>query len=279
MTDAMPPRTYPEGVPSWIDLETPDATAVAPFYASVLGWTLTDAMPPGAPGHYLIATVDGQDVGAIASGAASMGTVSAWNTYLAVDDADASARAVVAAGGTVTTPPVDTPGGRPVACVDPQGAPFRLWQAGRRLGAQRVNRPGAWGFSLLRTADPVAAFAFYSAFLPWAWNEEEAAGFIRVPGYGAHLAATSDPGILERQRFAPRGFEDAAAGFDVLEAGERPQWRVSFTVADREATLDAVRAAGGAVESTAEDRWTRSATVVDPVGARFSVSQFTPPGR
>ena len=38
-------RTYPAGVSSWVDLETPDASEIAPFYAAVLGWTLTDAMP------------------------------------------------------------------------------------------------------------------------------------------------------------------------------------------------------------------------------------------
>lgn len=270
------PRTYPTGVPSWIDLETPDATAIAPFYEAVFGWTLADAMPPDAPGHYLIATLDGQDVAAIASGVASIGRDVAWNTYIAVDDAAAAAAAVQEAGGTITAPPIDTPGGRPVACVDPQGAPFRLWQAGRRLGAQRVNAPGAWGFSLLRTDDQQGALAFYSSFLPWAWSETEAAGFIRVPGYGAHLAATSDPGIAERQRFASPGFADAAAGFDPLEAGESPQWRVSLNVADRDTALAAVTAGGGTVESTAEDEWTRHATVVDPAGARFTISQFAP---
>ena len=278
MPDDMP-RTYPLGVPSWIDLETPDATAIAPFYEAVFGWTLTDAMPPGAPGHYLIATVDGKDVAAIASGVASIGTDASWNTYIAVDDADVSAAAVQEAGGTITAPPADTPGGRPVACVDAQGAPFRLWQAGRRLGAQRVNSPGAWGFSLLHTADPEGALAFYSSFVPWAWSESEAAGFIRVPGYGAHLAATSDPGIGERQRFAPSGFADAAAGFEALEVGESPHWRVSLNVADRETALAAVTAGAGTVESTAEDEWTRHATVVDPAGARFSISQFAPRGR
>jgi predicted enzyme related to lactoylglutathione lyase len=276
MADEHEPRTYPQGVPSWIDLESPDSTAIAPFYEAVLGWTLTDAMPPDAPGHYLIATIGGQDVAAIASGTASIGADAVWNTYLAVDDADASAAAVQAAGGTITAPPVDTPGGRPVACLDKQGAAFRLWQAGRRLGAQRVNAPGGWAFSHLHTDDRHGALAFYSAFVPWAWSDSEAGGFIRVPGYGAHLAATSDPGIHERQRFAPPGFADAAAGFAELAPGESPHWRVTFTVANRETTLDAVTAAGGTVESVAEDPWTRHATVVDPVGARFNISQFAP---
>ena len=275
MADTDVPRTYPAGVPSWIDLETPDATEIAPFYEAVLGWTLTDAMPPGAPGHYLIATIDGKDVAAIASGVASIGTDPAWNTYLAVVDADASAALVEEAGGTITAPPADTPGGRPVAALDRQGAAFRLWQAGRRRGAQLVNAPGAWNFSHLRTNDPAGALAFYSAFVPWE-RDESAAGFIRVPGYGDHLAATSDPGIRERQQYSPPGFADAIAGFAPLADGESPHWHVSFTVADRDATVAAVTTAGGTVESSGDDDWTRHATVVDPAGARFSISQFAP---
>jgi predicted enzyme related to lactoylglutathione lyase len=277
MADGPLARTYPPGVPSWIDLETPDALAVAPFYETVLGWTLTDAMPPGAPGHYLIATLDGRDVGAIASGGASIGSASAWNTYFAVSDADTAAAAVEAAGGTITAPPSDTPGGRPVACLDPEGASFRLWQAGRRLGAQVVNTPGAWNFSHLHTADAAAALAFYSAFLPWQ-RDGTAAGFLRVPGYGDHLAATVDPGIHERQRHALSGFADAIGGFVPLDPGEPPHWHVTFTVDDRDASAAAARSAGGTLVSTTEDEWVRGAVLRDPAGAEFSVGQFAPTG-
>jgi uncharacterized protein len=139
-----------------------------------------------------------------------------------------------------------------------------------------VNAPGGWNFSNLHTADAPAAFAFYSAFLPWRWDEATAAGFVRVPGYGAHLAATSDPGIHERQRFSPPGFDDAIGGFVPLADGETAHWQVSFSVADRDASVAAVRAAGGTVESTDEDDWTRSAIVLDPAGGRFTLSQFAP---
>jgi predicted enzyme related to lactoylglutathione lyase len=44
------PRTYPHGVPSWVDTEQPDPDAARRFYAELFGWTLTEAMPPGAPG-------------------------------------------------------------------------------------------------------------------------------------------------------------------------------------------------------------------------------------
>ncbi len=94
MTERLPQRTYPQGVSSWIDLETGEPEASAAFYGALLGWTLADAMPPQAPGHHLVATVPGLDAAAIASGAAALGPGGAWSTCFAVDDADASALAV-----------------------------------------------------------------------------------------------------------------------------------------------------------------------------------------
>ena len=61
-------RTYPHGVTCWIDTEQPDPAAAARFYSALFGWTLTEAVPPGAPGSYLIATLHGQGVAAIGPG-------------------------------------------------------------------------------------------------------------------------------------------------------------------------------------------------------------------
>ena len=52
-------RTYPQGVPCWIDTEQPGVEAAAEFYAGLFGWTFQDAMPAGAPGRYLIAVTFG----------------------------------------------------------------------------------------------------------------------------------------------------------------------------------------------------------------------------
>jgi uncharacterized protein len=96
-------RTYPPGVPCWIDTEQPDVEAAAQFYGGLFGWTFEDVMPPGAPGRYLIAKLGGQDVAGIASGAEG----TAWNTYIAVNDADAAVRRLASAGATVLSPPAD----------------------------------------------------------------------------------------------------------------------------------------------------------------------------
>ena len=39
-------RTYPEGVPSWIDIEQPDLDAAQAFYGGLFGWTFEPRPPP-----------------------------------------------------------------------------------------------------------------------------------------------------------------------------------------------------------------------------------------
>src|SRR4051794_37563585 len=267
-------RTYPAGVTCWVDTEQPDLAAAAAFYAGLFGWTLTDAVPPGAGDSYLVATLEGQDVAALAP--ALDGRPAAWNTYVAVDDTDAAARAVPGLGGSVARPPADAgPGGRWALCLDPLGAEFRLWQARRRLGAQLVNVPGTWNFSDLHTPDPRTALAFYGPL--FGWVTEDYPGdviMLRVPGYGDHLAATVDPGIRERQATAPPGFADAIGG---VVRDDEPSWSVTFSVADRDDSAATAERLGGTVVSSAEGMWSRTALVRDPQGAQFTLSQFTPP--
>ena len=273
------PRTYPHGVTCWIDTEQPDPAEAARFYAGLFGWTLTDAVPPDAPGTYLVATLGGQDVAAIGPATSSTGGAT-WHTYVDVDDADATAGAVTRLGGTVDAGPEDAgPGGRAATCTDPLGAEFRLWQARRRLGAQLANAPGAWNFSDLHTPDRDAAMAFYGPLFGWlAVDMEQGAGtMIQVPGYGDHLAATVDPGIHERQAAAPPGFADVIGSVVVVPAGEPARWHVTFTVADRDESAATAERLGATVLTSSDDLWTRNALVRDPQGAQFTIAQFTPP--
>jgi predicted enzyme related to lactoylglutathione lyase len=272
------PRTYPHGVTCWIDTEQPDPPAASRFYGRLFGWTLTDATPAGAPGPYHIATLDGQEVGAIGSTSAATAT---WNTYVAVDDADTAAAAVTAAGGTVGSAPSDVgPGGRVAICIDPAGAGFRLWQARGRLGTQVTNTPGAWNFSDLHTRDREAAMAFYAPVFGWrAADLEQGAGtMLQVPGYGDHLAATVDPGIYERQASAPPGFADVIGALVITRPGEPARWHVTFTVADRDDGAATAERLGAMIVTSADDLWTKNALVRDPQGAQFTISQFTPHG-
>ncbi len=180
-------RTYPAGVTSWVEVALTDVGAGKVFYGGLFGWRFDG----------LVATLDGLDV-------ASVGDVesgpAAWATYVAVDDADAMAQAMVDLGAELVAPPEEAgEGGRAATVRDPQGAEIRLWQANLRLGAQLTNSPGAWNFSDLHTADPAAAARFYEAGFGWRVVDQGWGVAIQVPGYGDHLEATVDPDI----RIAP----------------------------------------------------------------------------
>jgi predicted enzyme related to lactoylglutathione lyase len=270
-------RTYPHGVPCWIDTEQPDVEAATAFYGGIFGWTFEDAMPPGAQGRYVIASLDGKDVCAITGPGKD---AAAWRTYIAVDDTDVAVDQLVSAGATVRSAPVDEgEGGRGAVLTDPDGIELRLWQARRRLGAQVVNQPGAWNFSDLHATDPRAAIAFYKKAFGWQIDDLGFATMIRRPGYGDHLEATVDPHIRARQSgvLVPPGFEDAIAWVAPTGANESPSWHVSFTVADRDQTAARAERLGARVLRQEDTEWTRIALIRDPQGAEFTASQFTPP--
>ena len=265
-------RTYPAGVTSWIDLEVGDVDAAQEFYGGLFGWSFEQVTPPEAPARYLIARLDGQDAAGLAESAEGS---AGWNTYVAVDDADAAC-ASWSRRGTVVSPPADAgEGGRAAAIADPAGVELALWQARRRPGVQVSNTPGGWNFSDLHAADPAASQAFYEQVFGWVFVDMGFATMIQVPGYGDHLAATVDPGIHERQASAPPGFADVIGGLAPAdELG--PRWHVTFTVADRDATVADAERLGASVLSQGVDDWTRSAVLRDPQGAVFTASQFTP---
>jgi uncharacterized protein len=229
----------------------------------------------GSAAGYLIAALHGADVAAIGQA----GDTAAWNTYISVSDAGQAAAAVEAAGGTVLSGPASTgPAGRMAVCADPAGAEFRLWQPGQRPGAQLVNAAGAWNFSHLHTTDLAPARAFYAEVFGWDYDEAAGGGgFIRVPGYGDHLAATADPGIRERQATAPPGFADVIGGMQPIAPPGAPHWHVTFSVSDRDAAAASAGRLGATVLSAYESPWAALADIRDPQGAEFTISQFQPP--
>ena len=240
-------RSYPAGVPCWVETQQPDVEAAIHFYGGILGWEFEDVAPPGSTGRYVIATFGGHETGAIAGPGTGAGS---WSTYISVDEADAAARHLLSVGATLKSAPVDAgSGGVQAVLADPEGSQFRIWQALERPGAQAVNLPGGWIF------------------------------MIRRPGYGDHLKATVDPNIRVRQSgdLVPRGFEDAVAWLASAAPGERPHWHVTFTVADRDRTAQEAERLGAVVLGQDDTEWIRTVLTRDPGGAVFTASQFTPP--
>ncbi|MFG2983210.1 hypothetical protein ACGFYQ_18500 [Streptomyces sp. NPDC048258] len=91
---------------------------------------------------------------------------SSWNVYLAAEDLDRTQAAVTALGGRVLVPAVPASGnGRLCLALDPQGAPFGLWEGSRAESIVLADEPGALSGCALHTPDPGAAAAFYTALV------------------------------------------------------------------------------------------------------------------
>lgn len=228
---------YPAGVPCWIDCFQPDPRSAADFYSGLFGWQIEDTMPPGADGHYFIARIGGRDAAAISSMPDGDAGSALWNTYVRVDDANAAATRVLAAGGRVREAPYDVfDAGRMATCADPEGAVFCLWQSGAHRGAAAVNEHGALVFNILHTDALDAARTFYGAVFGWD-TIDAGAPMCALPGYGDHLE-TLTPGLRSQFRAmgAPERFEDVVAGIGPRE-GAAAHWSVMFAVDDVDAIV------------------------------------------
>jgi predicted enzyme related to lactoylglutathione lyase len=142
-----------------------------------------------------------------------------------------------------------------------------------------VNVPNAWNFSHLRTGDLAGSRAFYATVFGWELDDlpDGAGASIRVPGYGAHLAATIDAGIFERQAAAPPGFADVIGGIQPARPGEAAHWHVTFSVASRDESTALAERLGGGVLLASESPWARAADVRDPQGAELTISELVLP--
>jgi hypothetical protein len=281
-------KSYPAGVPCWVDIAHADVQAAVTFYTGLFDWQISDATPHGSPGRYYVARCGVSAVAGIAPLATSApGASGKWSTYISVDDADAVVGRVRDAGGQVLTPPIDAPSACRVAvCADPAGAVFGVWQARGFGGAELVNAPGSWNWSDLNASDLAAARAFYATVFGWETTPVDfgsAESFmVRRPGYSDFLEQI-DPGVRARHldAGAPEGFTDAIAWMRPLSSSERdPHWGVTFSVDDTDARAERVARLGGAVLVEPFDvPYSRMAVVRDPQGAVFSISKFVPPSK
>jgi predicted enzyme related to lactoylglutathione lyase len=257
-------KTYPPGAPCWIDSEQPDPDAAVDFYSALFGWTFEDRLPPSAPGRYLIAALDGAEILGMASGSGP----ARWRTYLAVDDAEVTLAAAVAAGATAVGAPDDAgPAGRSASMLDPTGAAIDLWQPRARKGSAVVNAPGTWNWSNLHTAEVAAAERFYGEVFGWTAAPGPPVMWM-LPGY-----ADAETRARHAEAGVPEGFSDAIAW--LIEEPGPSRWHVTFAVDDPDALAGRAVELGGTVVVEPSDAGSaRLATLADPFGADFTVSHY-----
>ncbi len=151
---------YPPGTPCWVDLFTSDPGASAVFYRDLFGW-VTHAAPGGYTFFAAAGTPPEQAAQRVVAGLMPGPGSAAWNTYVSVLDAEATAALVSVAGGQVLAPPMEVAGqGRMVMVRDDQGAAIAAWQPRAFRGASGVNEPGCFCWTELACRDTAAAAAF-----------------------------------------------------------------------------------------------------------------------
>jgi predicted enzyme related to lactoylglutathione lyase len=247
---------YPNGTFCWIDLGTRDLAAARRFYEALLGWRAEQVETPD-PGVYLVARIDGKDVAGIHDH--SQGGAHDWDSYIAVDDLDATLAKVSGLGGVVEYGPHDIPGSARMATItDGGGARVCLWQAEGFAGAQLVNETGTWTWSDLSTRSPDAAEAFYRSLFGWTFQQ-------LAPGYWS----------ISRGDLLIGGMR----AMDEGQAGVPPSWVPYFVVegADRAATR--VEDLGGRVVVPPTDVPAgRFLVVADPMGSGLGLAEMGPEG-
>jgi predicted enzyme related to lactoylglutathione lyase len=279
-------KSYPPGVPCWLDIMQPDPDAAKEFYGGLFGWSFDNRAPQGSPGPYYVAQLRGLNVAAI-GGPWEVDASPTWNTYTAVESVDRATTRVKEAGGTVLSEPMDVPdAGRMAVFADAQGAAFSVWEAGGFIGAQLVNEPGTWNFSELHTGDPESAARFYRSVFEWEVLNFDVGDstytFFTLGGYGSFLAS-GNPEFRKRIE-ADKG---AAAFADVVAtlidqrteqgATSAPHWTVTFAVDDADGiAAEAERLGGKVIVPPFDVEPVRMTVLADPQGAVFTASKFQP---
>ncbi len=155
----------------WYELITSDPDAAERFYRPLFGWTSADSGIADVDYRYL-STADSPIAGLMKTPPGAP-MPPAWLAYVAVDDVDAMAKQVEAAGGAIHLPPQDIPNvGRFAFVSDPQGAMLYLMKSlspGRSLAfAWDRPRDGHFAWNELMTTDQAGAWSFYGGHFGWA---------------------------------------------------------------------------------------------------------------
>ncbi|HMV48931.1 MAG TPA: VOC family protein [Blastocatellia bacterium] len=242
----------------WIELGTTDQDAAKKFYSELFGWTIND-FPMGPEGVYTMFQLNGRDTGAayqLMEQQLSQGVPPNWGVYVAVEDADAAANAIKAAGGTIMMEPFDVSDfGRMAVAQDPTGAVFSIWQARSHFGVGVINEPGSMCWTELTTRDVDAAKAFYSTVFGWNAVTKEGPP---MPYTEIDLNGEQFGGMMKMQ----------------AEWGDMPSnWMVYFAVNDCDGSVQKAESLGGkvCVPPTDIPNTGRFAVLQDQQNAFFSI--------
>lgn len=250
----------PHGTPIWYELITGDPDAAGAFYQTVIGWQ--DGGCPGgtaeAPGDYHVwLAPDGQGVAGMLKTPEGAPPEPNWFSYIGVDDVDAAAGKIAAAGGNIQMPPTTIEGvGRLAMVTDPQGVAFYVMKGASPEASTSFKRmaPGHGEWNELQTSDDQAALAFYGDQFGWTKD-----GAMPMGPMGDYSFLSHDGGMI--------------GAVMKVQGDDRPHWNYFFRVGGIDDARDRIEANGGAVvegpHQVPGGDWVIYAK--DPQGARFGV--------
>jgi predicted enzyme related to lactoylglutathione lyase len=246
----------------WFDLSSSDAAASRQFYSQLFGWQ-ADVVPDPNAGGYGFFRHDGKEVAGVGP-VQQQGQPTAWLPYVLVADANATAAAIRANGGTLFMEPFDVMGqGIMSVAQDPAGAVFGIWQPGEHTGVELKDTPGSvvWIDSMSR--DIERSKAFYPAVFGWevtSWGQE-----------GPEYWTLQQNG---------RGFAGLFPPMPGMPENTPSFWQIHFGVTDADAVVAKAKELGAQVLFGPDDVPTvgRIAAITDPQGASFGIIQQAPRG-
>ena len=253
-----------QGEFAWVDLSAGDVAGQTAFYEGLFGWTHEDVPTGDGRPDYRMFSRDGSVVGAampISPDMAAAGVPTMWNTYIAVDDADASAARAVELGGRVIMPAMDVMDmGRMVGIQDPTGGSVFLWHNEKPIESMTYLQNGALSWNDLSTRDPEAAAAFFSELLGWKTQSLEESS---MPYWQVLVDGQGQGGIMAMP--------------DMVPAEVPAYWLVYFGVDDARAAHASALALGATslVEPTEIPGMLVWSVLADPAGATFALLEPT----
>jgi predicted enzyme related to lactoylglutathione lyase len=223
----------------YVSVWTPDLERALRFYGDVLGWTY--APSSSGQGRYVLGT-------SLPTGVWGGQESSTLFCCYAVDDIDAAVERVREAGGTAEEP-TDSPDGRRADCVDNQGVPLALMEAGTGPRPPLNGRlHGDLTYFTMEVVDSAAARSFYGSVLGW--------------------------------QFEPGGVEDGWRPADVhpmtgMSGGhDRSAGVPMWVVDDIAAAVERVWSAGGTATDPERQPYAISSVCTDDQGAKFYLGQY-----
>jgi uncharacterized protein len=245
---------WPAGAPCWVDVSVDDVPKAIAFYEALFGWDIQVGGPE--MGGYSIAHQDGRIVAGIGPKMGSPEAPSAWLTYLATDDADATAAKIKGAGGQLLAEPMDVMSeGRMAVALDTAGAAFGLWQGGNTTGIGVANEPGTLTWNEHLSRDFGGSEAFYRAVFGYDYQDMSGDGF----KYAMLMLDGHEVGGIGEY---PEG----------TPAGHPAVWSAYFLVTDTDAAVAKVLELGGReIQPVSDTPYGRIGAVADNHGAVFSL--------